>query len=75
MATIKEYLISIGEFFSSIYDFILDIFRDIDYLVDLTGEFVKNIPNYFGWLPAPVLAVIVTIFTIVVLYKVLGREG
>ena len=75
MDSIKDYLISIGEFFSSIYDFVIDFFEDIAYLVKLTGEFVAKIPEYFAWLPAPVLAAIVSLFAVVVIYKVLGREG
>ena len=75
MESIKEYLISIGEFFTSIYDFVISFFEDIVYLIKLTAAFVAKIPDYFSWLPAPVLAIIVSIFAVVVLYKVLGREG
>lgn len=75
MDSIKEYLISIGEFFGSIYDFVIDFFEDIVYVIKLTGQFVVKIPEYFAWLPEPVLASLVTLFAIVVIYKVLGREG
>lgn len=75
LSTLKEYIIGIGELFSSLYHFVLDFFSDIVYVVKLTAQFVANIPNYFSWLPAPVLALIVSIFAVVVIYKVLGREG
>lgn len=75
MASIKEYIIQIGEFIGSAFDFIIDFFEDIVYVIKLTGEFVLGIPDYFSWLPAEAVALIVTIFGIVVIYKVLGREG
>lgn len=75
LSSIKEYIVSIGEFFSSIFDFVLDFFSDIAYVIKLTGEFVLGIPDYFSWLPPEAVALIVSIFGIVVIYKVLGREG
>lgn len=56
-------------------DFLIGFIEDIVYVVKLTGQFVLNIPDYFAWMPAPVLATVVTIFGVVVIYKVLGREG
>lgn len=75
LSSIKDYIVSIGEFFNSIFDFVLDFFSDIAYVIKLTGEFVLGIPDYFSWLPAEAVALIVSIFGIVVIYKVLGREG
>lgn len=75
LSTLKDYIVGIGELFVSLYHFVLDFFSDIVYVVKLTAKFVANIPSYFSWLPAPVLALIVSIFAVVVIYKVLGREG
>ena len=75
LSTLKDYIVGIGELFVSLYHFVLDFFSDIVYVVKLTAQFVANIPNYFSWLPAPVLVLIVSIFAVVVIYKVLGREG
>lgn len=72
---IGEWLESIFSFFKSIYDFVVGFFEDIVYIIRLTAHFVAKIPDYFSWLPAPALALIVAIFAIVVIYKVLGREG
>ena len=73
--TIKDYLSTIGDFFSSIYGFVISFFQDTAYVIKLTAEFVAKIPDYFSWLPPELVALIVTIFSIVVIYKVLGREG
>ena len=72
---IQEALNTIVEFFSTVFDFVVDFVQDTLYVVKLTGEFVLKIPDYFSWLPAPVLALIVTAFSVVVIYKILGREG
>ncbi len=75
LTTLKEYIVGIGELFVSIYEFVLDFFSDVVYVIKLTANFVASIPSYFSWLPAPVLALVVSIFAVVVIYKVLGREG
>lgn len=75
LATVKEYIIGIGELIRSGFDFVLGFFEDIVYLVKITARFVVQIPSYFAWLPAPVVTLIITIFGVVVVYKVLGREG
>lgn len=75
MNAIFDFFTGIGETLIAVLEFIIDFFRDIAYIVKLTGEFVLNIPTYFQWLPAPALALIVTIFGVVVIYKVMGREG
>ena len=49
--------------------------EDTVYIIKLTGSFLLKIPQLFSWLPAPALALIVSIFTVVVIYKVMGREG
>lgn len=75
MQTIIDWLKNIGEMFSSVFDFVIGIVEDLAYVAGLLVDFVTQIPDYFSWLPAEVLAVIVTIFAIVVIYKLLGREG
>lgn len=75
MGALTNFLTGIGDAVVSALGFIIDFFKDIAYLVQLTGEFVLNVPTYLGFLPAPVLALIVSIFGVVVIYKVLGREG
>ena len=75
MDAIISFFNAIASGVTAAIDFLIGFIQDIVYVVKLTGEFVLNIPNYFAWLPVPVLATVVTIFGIVVIYKVLGREG
>lgn len=59
----------------SLIEFIINFGEDVVYLIQLLLSFVEDIPSYFGWLPDSCIILIVSTFTIVVLYKVLGREG
>ena len=50
----------------------------IDGLVNLVVQVCKAIaaiPNYIGWLPSSVVAILVVGFGVVAAYKILGREG
>ena len=75
LKSIFNLLKSLGNGIKSIVEFITDFFEDIAYVVKLTGEFVAKIPSYFDWLPSEVLVLLITAFAVVVIYKVLGREG
>lgn len=75
MDAIIKFLTGIVDFLAGVIDFVVRFIGDTVYVIRLTGEFVAEIPNYFSWLPAEVLPIIVSVFGIVVIYKVLGREG
>lgn len=74
MQALNSFLEGIGSAVMAFFDFVSSLIADTVYLVQLTGRMLAQIPGYFSWLPAPVLAVLVTAVTIAVLYKVLGRE-
>lgn len=74
LTTIKEFLNSIANMFLSLWDFVIDFFEDIAYVVKLVTSFVVGIPDYFSWLPVEILSLIVAIFGVAIIYKVLGRE-
>lgn len=58
----------------SIIDFIVDFFADLVFVIATLGQFVLEIPGYFIWLPTEIIALIITIFSIVVIYMILGRK-
>lgn len=74
MGEIIDFFKQIGEFFSSVVDFIVNFFSDLAYVIGLLGDFVSKIPSFFSWLPTSLLAILLTIFGVVVIYKVLGRD-
>lgn len=75
MDAIISFITGIADGVTAALNFLTGIVEDTVYVVKLTGEFVLEIPSYFSWLPAEILALIVTTFGVVVIYKVLGREG
>lgn len=75
MQSILDFLKGIGDLLVSAFQIVMDFFGDVVYVIQLTGKFFAQIPEYFSWLPAEILTVVILIFTVVVLYKVLGREG
>ena len=64
----------IVEFLNTLWDFVLDFLNNTFNLIKLVGETVTLIPDYLSWLPAPVIALVVSIFSIVIIYKILGRD-
>ena len=75
MKAIADFLQAIGNAILSAIDFVVGFFQDIVYIIQLTGKVLSQIPSYFSWLPSELLAIILTIFAVVVIYKILGREG
>lgn len=72
---ILDFLEGLWTLVSSVYDFVVGFFEDVVYVIQLTAHFVAKIPDYFSWLPPEALVLVISIFAIVVIYKVLGREG
>ena len=75
MNAILEFLKGIGNAIIAVIDFVMGLFEDLVYMIKLLGQVVLNIPSYFAWLPGELLALIIVIISIVVIYKILGREG
>lgn len=71
---IFDILKKIGDFFTSIVDFIVSFFGDVVKFVKMLGTFASKIPDWFSWLPAPVLALIVILVGVIILIRVLGRD-
>lgn len=65
---------SVVNFFDSIVDFILDFFSDLKYIIELLADTVTSIPDYLGFFPSVMVGAIITLVSIAVIYKVLGRE-
>lgn len=75
MQTLIDFFKSFTDIVSSLVDFVIGLFEDLVYMIKLLGQVVLNIPVYFSWLPAEVLALVVVLIGVVVVYKILGREG
>ena len=75
LETIKDFFLNLGNIITSLVDFVVGMIEDLIYVVVLCGSFVAKIPTLFSWLPTEAVAIIVIIFAIVVIYKIIGREG
>lgn len=75
LSSIFEILKSIGNFFVTIFDFVFGLVKDLAYVVQLLSVTVTQLPSYLAWLPSTFVATIVGVFSIVIIYKVVGREG
>lgn len=71
---IIEWLGGIADAIAGFFAFVGSLVGDLVYMVRLTAKIVGQIPSYFSWLPAPVLALLGTVFALVVLYKIFGRD-
>ncbi len=66
---------SIGDAFVALLDFVASFFQDVVYVVELTGSFLLVLPSYLSWLPGELAVIMVFALTVVVIYKIVGREG
>lgn len=75
MDAIVSFFTGLGNAIVSIFDFVVSFFSDLIYVIQLLGRVVLSIPGYFSWLPSGISTLLITLFAIVVIYKILGREG
>lgn len=75
MSSVIEFFKGIGEAIVAAFDFLISFFEDLVYVIKLLGKFILQIPSYFSWLPAELLIILSSIIAIVVIYKIMGREG
>ena len=75
MEAILDFLEGFVETITSVVDFVFGFFDDIVYLISITGQVLGQIPAYFSWLPGELIALLGVLLALIVLYKILGREG
>lgn len=75
LSVIKDLFFNFMELASSLVDILIERLKDVVYLIKLLGEFAIKLPTYFTWIPNNIYYVIGTMLSIVILYKILGREG
>lgn len=75
MEDILDMLEGFIDLVSSLGEFVLDWIKDLLYIIELLSTIILNLPDIFGWMPVPVFATVSSIFGVVVIYKILGREG
>lgn len=72
---IGNLLRNIADFFTSIWEVIINVISDIVAMVKLLAQAISTVPGFFRWMPAGVITLLGVILSVVVIYKLLGREG
>lgn len=75
MQALLDFFYHLGNTISNLIGFVLNFIKDLFYIIELLGNFVISIPSMIGWLPSACISLTITAFSIVVIYKVMGREG
>ena len=73
---VRDIIVGGFEAIGTFFEWVGGLFQDIINLGVQAGKAVANIGVWFtGFIPAPALALLLTIFGVVIIYKILGREG
>lgn len=75
MNTVIDLLGQLVELILSFFDVVFSFLSDIEYAMKMCVSVVAQIPSAFVWLPEHMLSLVCVAFGVVVVYKVLGREG
>lgn len=75
MTALVDFFKGFADIVSSLVNFVIGIIQDLLYVIGLLGSLVIKIPDMIGWLPSACITLTVTLFSIVLIYKILGREG
>lgn len=66
---------AIFDLLAGIVQFVIKLMQDLVMVVGLLGQTVSTLPVAFAWLPGTVVTLLIALFSVVVIYKFLGREG
>lgn len=75
MQAIIDFFATLGSVIVSVVEFVIKFFKDLIYVIGLLGNLLISLPAMIGWLPSACISLVVTTFSIVVIYKIMGREG
>lgn len=75
MDAIIKFFTGIGNAITSIIDFVISFFGDFLSLLQLLAIVPQYVIDSFRWIPGELLVMAGLIISIVILYKILGREG
>ena len=73
-AAIRDGVKSLVDGFTAVFDFIVDFFSDLVFVIKTVGNFVIKIPGYFMWLPTELVVLVALLFSVVVIYLIIGRK-
>lgn len=66
---------TLADLVSDVVQFFITIYRDLVYITSLIREIPSFLSSFLNVFPIPVITLFSLTLTIVILYKVVGREG
>lgn len=64
---------AIGDAIAFVINFVVTLFMDLVWLIQMLGLIVAAIPSYFSWLPAELLVILVAVIGAAVVLRIMGR--
>ena len=74
MQAIIDFFKNIAGFFKSVIDFVVNLFNDLIYVIQVIGQAIAKIPTYLAFIPQSIVALFVLALTVIVVYKIAGRD-
>lgn len=75
MQALIDFFKGFADIVSSLVNFVIGVVQDLLYVIQLLGSLIVKIPEMIGWLPSACITLVATLFAVVLIYKILGREG
>lgn len=75
MSTLIQFFTSLGGLIGSLVDYVVNFFKDLVWLVRSLAWAAASAFNAITWIPEFLQTYIILLISIIILYKVLGREG
>lgn len=75
MNAILNFFEGIGNVILAVIEFVISFFGDLVWIVRTLLWALGQIPSLIIWIPGPIQSVILVGFSVVIIYKIMGREG
>lgn len=75
MNAILNFFEGIGNVILAVIEFVVSFFGDLVWIVRTLLWALGQIPSLISWVPGPIQAVLLVCFSVVIIYKIMGREG
>lgn len=75
MQAIVNFLSGFGETILKLWEFFIALFKDFFQFLELIFKLPVFLADCFTWLPPDIWLPLSILFGVVILYKILGREG
>ena len=74
MSAILDFFASIGRYIFFAFDFLISTVNDLVNMLDLLEEVALHLPDYMGWLPSPIVTFIMLVISVVIMFRIIGRD-